>query len=76
MKNQSPQDSLSKRAFVSPKKGNLRSGAEIMQQHMRDRDYCLSRNVINQVQQWQEQQKGPYAKKTSLDEFVKDPLGE
>ena len=47
-----------------------------MEQHVRDRDYSMSRNVIEQVRQWQEQSKGSSANKISLDEFEKDPLGE
>ena len=39
---------LTQRAIVSPR-GSLRQGAKIMQQHVRDRDYSLSRSLIDAV---------------------------
>eukprot|EP00353_Schmidingerella_taraikaensis_P015406 CAMPEP_0185605870 /NCGR_PEP_ID=MMETSP0436-20130131/4369_1 /TAXON_ID=626734 ORGANISM="Favella taraikaensis, Strain Fe Narragansett Bay" /NCGR_SAMPLE_ID=MMETSP0436 /ASSEMBLY_ACC=CAM_ASM_000390 /LENGTH=120 /DNA_ID=CAMNT_0028237229 /DNA_START=626 /DNA_END=984 /DNA_ORIENTATION=- len=70
-----PSDGLGKRSFVSPK-ANARRGSSIMEQHVRDRDFCLSRNVIEQVRNWNDQRKGTNSRRVTMEEFVNDPLGE
>ena len=75
MKGSAPEDSLSKKCFVQAK-GSMKQGVDIMEQHLRDRDFVLSRNVVNQVRTWRDQRAGPNSKRVTLEEFVKDPLGE
>lgn len=46
-----------------------------MAQHVKNRDFCLSRKVIDSVRKWTDQRDG-LGKRQTLDEFVNDPLGE
>ena len=54
----------------------MQDGMNIMQQHILNRDYKLSRKVIDQLASWNDQQPGAYAKRQTLEEFANDPLGE
>ena len=41
----------------------MQDGMNIMQQHILNRDYKLSRKVIDQLASWNDQQPGAYAKR-------------
>ena len=55
---------------------NIKEGVNIMDQHVKNRDFYLSRRVIDSVRTMTEQQLGPSVKRQTLDEFVADPLGD
>ena len=54
----------------------IKDGMKIMQQHIMNRDYKTSRQVINQLATWKDQQPGNFHKRQTIEEFANDPLGE
>ena len=55
---------------------NITEGVAVMEQHVSNRDYVTSRNVIDSVRNWRNARGGQFGTRKTIEEFVNDPLGE